>query len=259
MREVEPVHRRAALPLALAAGLILALAAGCGRPAASDPALLVVVAATRHDSGGSAWARVVSGLQAVAATPPANGGVVVLPASCSSQTEVPVAAADFSSAKLLGAPTYQALAQDSRAAAALRNAPAALAKVDERATCGETDFYGALVQASALLEAAPAGWRRELLVLGSGVQQTKSLDMATWQLVLGPGNIPEYVAALRDEGQVVLTGTMVCFGGVTDGASFHLTAAQVAGIRRFWQELVRAAGGTLAAYGPGLEGCPFIG
>lgn len=246
--------------LLILAALALLLAA-CGRPSTLDPpTYLVVVATTRHDSSGSAWTRVQAGLAAVAAHPPASGTVAILAAGCASLTTPPLVVARFSNASFLGSISDQAAKEDVASRAALTGAAKSLAKIDAGSQCRVTDLVGALAQAGNLLASAPAGWRRGILVLGSGVEQGQPplLNMATWQEVLGPSNAPGFIQAFAAANLLPdLHGAAVCFAGVTNGAQFHLTGQQVAGIAWFWHAFVTETHGQLAAYGPGLAPCPF--
>ena len=96
-------------------------------------------------------------------------------------------------------------------------------------------------------------------MLGSAVEQSSALNTATAGLVLGPTNIPELLGAWKTQGLIPdLQGVRTCFAGITSGAQFHLSQAQVLGIQQFWSALVQAAGGRLTAYGPDLQGCSFL-
>lgn len=123
------------------------------------------------------------------------------------------------------------------------------------ATATGSDPLGALTAAGQDQNAAPAGSKRVVVAIFNGWQQTRALNLFSYQHDPA-GSTGAAVRALRASGALPdLGGSDVVIVGLTAGdRSMQTSDAQLAGLCRFWRGLVTASGGKLTLCAAGLPG-----
>ncbi len=128
------------------------------------------------------------------------------------------------------------------------------------ATATGSDPLGALTAAGQDQTAAPTGSKRVVVAIFNGWQQTRALNLFSYQRDPA-GSTGAAVRALRASGGLPdLGGSDVVIVGLTAGErSMQTSDAHVAGLCRFWRGVVAASGGKLTLCAAALPGIADTG
>jgi len=133
------------------------------------------------------------------------------------------------------------------------------ARVDDvigaRRTFEGSDPLGTLYAAGEAIHRAPPRGRVLVIVIANGWQQTREVNLFRYNDDPSK-HAGEVVTRLRADGAMPdLRGTDVAFAGVTRGDSrMKMGYREVIGLRRFWEAIVRAAGGAVVSFDEVLPG-----
>ncbi|HEX3465176.1 MAG TPA: hypothetical protein VHS78_14105 [Candidatus Elarobacter sp.] len=220
-------------------------------PAGTEVELLVAAGPTIP---GGRWPAYRAMATAVAACAAPGTALTLRPITDKSMTELPVfsgAVPDRSGQNAVNELRY---ATDVRAFA--RREAAA---VDRLPAIGKgaagSDPLGAFAAAGQSLRLGPAGSKHVVIAIFNGWQQTRALNLFSYQRDPA-GSTGPAVRALRGSGALPdLGGSEVIVVGLTPGdASMQTSDAQLAGLCRFWRGVVEAGGGKVALCAAALPG-----
>ncbi len=118
-----------------------------------------------------------------------------------------------------------------------------------------SDPLGTLYTVGESVHAAPASGPALIVLVTNGWQQTPTLNLFRYNDDPSK-HADEIVRRLRREGALPnLSSTAVAFAGVTRGdVHMKMGYREVIGLRRFWNRLITAAGGTLVNFDEALPG-----
>ncbi len=127
--------------------------------------------------------------------------------------------------------------------------------IDARRTYDGSDPIGTLYAVGEAIHRGPQRGRVLVVVIANGWQQTREVNLFRYNDDPSK-HAEEVVRRLRDDTALPdLHGVDVAFAGVTRGeAHMKMGYREVIGLRRFWERLVRAAGGTVVSFDSVLPG-----
>ncbi len=220
-------------------------------PAGTEVELLVAAGPTIP---GGRWPAYRAMATAVAACAAPGTALTVRPITDKSLTELPVFTGTLPDRTGQNGVNELRYATDVRGFA--RREAAAVDRLPQLAKdAGGSDPLGALAAAGQSLRLGPAGSKHVVIAIFNGWQQTRTLNLFSYQRDPA-GSTGPAVRALRTSGALPdLGGSEVIVVGLTPGVSSMQTSdAQLAGLCRFWRGVVEAGGGKVALCAAALPG-----